>query len=388
MSNTKQLNRLPYTYYTVPVFILLLLGFADTSYLAYSHYQNYTNIVFSSFCALSKSINCDTVSQSPWSIFLGLPLAIWGFFAYLLFFVLFLGTLRNSKDVKTIWYLIFLLGAAYTLASLYFGYISATKIKAYCILCLTSYAINFSLWFASWIIIRRFGSGKFWRGVGDGVHQIFRSKLVTGNIVGIAGLVICLKLFLPAYWQFDFPESSTAIDHGLTEEGNPWIGAKEPVLTIEEYSDYQCFQCKKMHFMLRQLISEYPDKIRLIHHHYPMDHTVNSIIVPTPFHVGSAKMAYLGIYAAYNDKFWLMNDALYQLGEKSENFNTKIIADKTDFTAGELSMAIKNPTIRTILLKDIRRGMQLEITATPTFVINNEKYVGSIPPKIFDGIIE
>ena len=48
---------LPYHYYAIPVFILLLLGLADTGYLIYSHYHNYTDISFSSFCSLTKAIN-------------------------------------------------------------------------------------------------------------------------------------------------------------------------------------------------------------------------------------------------------------------------------------------------------------------------------------------
>ena len=75
----------PYGCYTVPVLLLVLAGLADTLYLAWSHYKNYTDLTFSSFCALSRAINCDTVSQSPWSILWGLPLAHWGFFAYALF---------------------------------------------------------------------------------------------------------------------------------------------------------------------------------------------------------------------------------------------------------------------------------------------------------------
>ncbi|MBU3949567.1 MAG: hypothetical protein KJ826_15285 [Proteobacteria bacterium] len=42
----------------------------------------YTDIGYESFCAISKAINCDTVSQSPYSVFLGVPLAIWGVAGY------------------------------------------------------------------------------------------------------------------------------------------------------------------------------------------------------------------------------------------------------------------------------------------------------------------
>ncbi len=77
---------------------------------------------------------------------------------------------------------------------------------------------------------------------------------------------------IPPYWLFNYTKTSDAIETGITEDGHPWIGSPNPQLIIHEYADYQCFQCGKMHQFLRQLISEYPDKIQLVHHNYPMDH--------------------------------------------------------------------------------------------------------------------
>ncbi len=70
--------------------------------------------------------------------------------------------------------------------------------------------------------------------------------------------------------------------------------------------------------------------------------TVNKIVVPEPFHVGSGKMAMLGIYAAMKGKFWQMNDALYEVGRRNEPFNTRTLAEMTDFTPGELAQATKH----------------------------------------------
>ncbi|MCI5119290.1 MAG: vitamin K epoxide reductase, partial [Candidatus Electrothrix sp. LOE1_4_5] len=58
-------------------------GLLIALYSAHSHYQNYTDPLYSSFCAISKSINCDTVAQSPWSIMFNIPVAWWGVLFYL-----------------------------------------------------------------------------------------------------------------------------------------------------------------------------------------------------------------------------------------------------------------------------------------------------------------
>jgi protein-disulfide isomerase len=184
------------------------------------------------------------------------------------------------------------------------------------------------------------------------------------------------------------PGISSEIATGMTEDYHPWIGAETPTLTIEEYSDYQCFQCYKMHFMLRRLMTRYPDKIRLIHRHFPMDKTVNEIIVPTPFHIGAGKMALMAIYASTQKKFWQTNDALFELGRDKKTFNTRILADKTGLTAGALAAATRDQTLRKFLQNDIREGMLLGITGTPSFVIDGQVYPGAIPAEILKKAIE
>ena len=380
--NANTSSYLPYRFYTIPVLVLILFGIIDSGYLAWLHHQNYTNLSFSSFCALSKSINCDTVAQSPWSILFGLPLALWGFFGYLFFLLLFLAVYKDYSNKGTFWYLLFFLALLYSSISLYLGYISAKLIKAHCILCMVSYAVNFLLLIYSWLIIRRFCSSSFTQSFFPVFCTVGRSPALRGSLLCICGLFILTKLTLPPYWQYSPPPLSQNVTHGLTDQGYPWIGAEHPQLTIHEYADYQCFQCSKMHLFLRRLIALHPQTIRLVHHHYPMDHAFNSLIVPTPFHVGSGKMAMIGIYAAAQKKFWEMNDALYQIGRAKEPFTTKTLAKITGFSAGELAAATRHPQIREVLLYEIRQGMELEVVGTPTFIIDGKVYAGAIPSDI------
>jgi uncharacterized membrane protein/protein-disulfide isomerase len=373
---------LRYHWYITPVLILLALGLANTLYLAWSHYQNYTDLTFSSFCALSKAINCDTVSQSPWSILWSLPLSHWGFFAYALFLLIVLATLRLRDDTLQLWHLLFPLGLVYAAASLVFAYISASKIHAHCLLCLASHAITLALCFSAWIIRRRFSRDGLLVGLGKGIRFLWRSWPLRLGILALLVALVGLRLALPQYWHFTLPIANQTVATGLTEDGRPWIGAKNPKLTIHEYADYQCFQCGKMHQFLRQLINAHPDAIRLVHHHYPMDHEFNNVIVPEPFHVGSGKMAMIAIYAASKDKFWLMNDALYTMGRQKESFNTRTLAAITGFTAGELAAATQHPQIREVLLYQIRKGMKLRIGGTPTYVIEGKTYEGAIPANL------
>lgn len=381
----KQSNYLPYYFF---VLLAVLAGIADTLYLAYSHYRNFTDIEFSSFCAITKAINCDTVSQSPWSILFGIPVAFWGLFGYLLFFIILVTARKAIAGRLSLWSILFILGAVYSVAALYFGYVATTRIHAYCIMCIMSYGISFSLFFLAWMIRRRFDINSFATSLHIALHYFWQSSGLKAGTFILIIFFLCLRLFIPQYWAYNVAEMTADMPTGVTEDGHPWIGSVNPVLTIEEYSDYQCFQCNKMHVFLRNLISRNFESIRLVHHHYPMDHEFNPVVVPEPFHVGAGKMALLAIYATTQGKFWEMNDALFRLGRDKAPFNTRTLALETGIPSGELTAATSNPHIRQLLDNDIRRGMKLRIMGTPSFVIDGQVYQGSIPADILKKVLQ
>jgi uncharacterized membrane protein/protein-disulfide isomerase len=384
----KSVVPLPFPFYFWPVVFLGLAGVADSIYLTISHYKVYTDMAYKSFCAISQAINCDTVSQSPYSVFLGLPVAVWGIIGYV-FFLLFMPIARSGDAQRDrIWPSLFFLSLCFCIYSVILALLSTHKIHSYCIMCIVSYAINFMLLFYVWIIRRRFGKSGVTYGLKQDFLFLWKKRVKASSIfipffVGVS----LTYFFIPHYWQFEPPSLKAAIPKGITEDGHPWIGAENPELTITEFTDYQCFQCKKMHFYLRSLIASHPDKIRLVHRHFPMDHKFNPTIVPEPFHEGSGEMALLAIYAARKGKFWEMNDLLFELGTKGKDIGIRLIAKKTALDFKELSSSRYNRKARRWLLADIWKGMKLRVLGTPGYLINGEVYQGYIPPEIIKNVI-
>lgn len=382
MKENKKIIPLPFAVYYWTIFCLTTAGLVDSIYLSIAHYRVYTDIGYSSFCAISKAINCDTVSQSPYSIFLGLPVPVWGIIGYAFFMLLLLPAKSKDAAPKRIWSILFLVALFFTVYSIILASISTFLIRSYCIMCIVSYAISFLLFFYTWIIRKRFESGTFLKGVKNDLDFLLNKKLLSFSLFGIFVVgFIFLRTFYPAYWHLKPAQLSADMPVGVTENGYPWIGAAKPELTITEFADYQCFQCKKMHFFLRQLVEQHPDKIRLIHRHFPMDHQFNPI-VKEPFHVGSGKMALLAIYAATRHKFWQMNDALFDHAGQKGTLNLKALAERVDINYEDLGRSINDPAIRLKLQKDIWDGLKLNITGTPAFVINDKVYLAQIPPEV------
>ena len=174
---------------------------------------------------------------------------------------------------------------------------------------------------------------------------------------------------------------------GITEDGHPWIGAENPELIITEFTDYLCFPCKKNHFYLRSIIQNHPDKIRLVHRHFPMDHIINPLVKET-FHSGSAKLAVLAVYATEKNKFWEISDLLFEIARKNESVSIGLLAENTGLDYKEMQLALQNSDFWQKLWKDIKEGLKYGMSGTPGYIINDQLYVGYVPPDILKNYLK
>jgi protein-disulfide isomerase/uncharacterized membrane protein len=381
-SDSKDIRPLPFGIYFWTVILLTVIGLVDAIYLAVSHYRVYAHIGYKSFCAISRAINCDTVSQSPYSIFLNLPVPVWGVIGYgfLLLCLLFAGSKHAQK--KRMWSIVFWISLIFTCYSVILALISTYLISSYCIMCIVLYAVNLILLYYAWIIRKRFSDAGLMQDTKEDILYLWEKKtqtLAAFSVFAIA--VIGLWVFYPVYWNLQVPPLSDKTLTGINGDGHPWIGAESPLLEITEFTDYQCFQCKKMHFYLRQLVAQYPDKIRLVHRHYPMDHIVNPI-VKEPFHEGSGIMALIAISAARTNNFWPVNDYLFGVAGKKQTIRIREVAEKVGLNYETLKQTMNDRQSQLELRRDIWQGNKLKITGTPAYVIDGMVYQGYIPPEI------
>ena len=373
---------LPFAVYFWTVATLAVAGLVNAVYLSISHYRVYTDPAYESFCAISEAVNCDTVSQSPYSVFLGVPVPVWGVVGFLFFLLLLPFAYHPGARNKRIWPILFITALAYSIYSLVLAAISSFVINSYCIFCLVSFSITFALLFYTWLVRRRFDDMPLsaalkndWRFLAE------RKKSIAGVFTPLAMILVLVVLFFPTYWYFEPPAISTDLPFGLTEDGHPWIGAENAPLVITEYTDFLCFQCNKTHYYLRRLMANYPGKIKLIHRHFPMDHTVNPL-VRKPVHIGSGDLAKLAIFAGTQNKFWQMSDYLFATARTMDKLDLKVVADRVGLKAGGLALSLNHPWVRSQLAKDIKDGLKAGVRGTPTFVVNGKVHDGKIPMKI------
>jgi protein-disulfide isomerase/uncharacterized membrane protein len=385
---SKETIPLPFSAYFWAVTFLALAGLADSLYLAASHYRVYTDIAYSSFCAISKAINCDTVSQSIYSRFLGLPVPVWGVIGYSFLLLLLPFAWRKDAQKQRIWPIIFFLSLGYSVYSVILAIISTFYIRSYCLMCILSYGINLLLLYYTWLIRKRFDAKRIFKGLKLDFIFLWELKKRTLPVFSTAlSFIAILFFYFPTYWNFPTTLLSRDMPSGITKEGYPWIGAETPQIEIMEFTDYQCFQCKKMHIFLRQLMAKYPAKIRLIHRHFPMDDKINPLVKEN-FHVGSGAMALLATSAQVEGKFWEINDVLYSLAGKKNEINIKELAETVGLNYAALSSAFSDGYIRYKVKHDISTGIKMGINGTPGYVINDKVYLANIPKQLLKKVLE
>lgn len=372
----------------ISIQILALLGLGLAIKLAFIYYSaNYDKYALSSFCSINDFIDCDGAAKTTVAQFLGIPLAYWGMFFYIV--VLFLTFVEKLKDVKFLKFLdvfkspiayIATLGTISFIVSMILAGISLFGIHKLCILCLVTYFID--------LIIAVIAA--------DGMFKNIISSFKVTFFDFIAGakkypktLVVLLVLsisflaysaitlnFVPHIKQRNEILRYNKIKFNPYRVKGNTLGVEKADVTIELYSDYVCPLCYINNIMLHQAVKEFKN-IKIIHHNYPFDKECNPYI-NVNMHPNACFMS-RGAYAARNqDNYWEMSSLLYENQPKKMEEMLKL-ADKLGFDKDKFVADFESKAVTQELSRELEEAEALDIDATPTMYINGEKVVGVKP---------
>ena len=121
--------------------VLAIIGLAITGYLTYVHFTG-----VDAKCLAGNQDDCNNVLTSSYSVFMGIPVALLGMFAYAgILYVLWRYNKDNNKVAK---YLTFFTSAG-VFAAGYFNWVMYDKLQVICSWCEASHMIMITLFFVN-----------------------------------------------------------------------------------------------------------------------------------------------------------------------------------------------------------------------------------------------
>lgn len=372
----------------ISIQILALIGLGLAIKLAFIYYSaNYDKYALSSFCSINDFIDCDGAAKTNTAQFLGIPLAWWGIVFYLT--VLFLTFVDKLKTVRFLRFLevfktpnayIATLGSIAFLISMILAGISLFGIHKLCILCVGTYFLDLIIatiaadgMFKNILKSFKVTFFDFIEGIKKHTKTFIVLLILTLAFVTYSGISLN---FVPHIKQRNEIMKYRKIKYNPYRIQGNLLGAKNADVVIELYSDYVCPLCYINNIMLHKAAKEFKN-IKVIHHNYPFDKECNPYI-SINMHPHACFMSRGAIAARNQNNYWEMASLLYENQPKKQEDLIKL-ASQLGFDEEKFLNDFNSGSVTNEITKELKSAEALEIDATPTMIINGEKFVGVKP---------
>jgi uncharacterized membrane protein/protein-disulfide isomerase len=301
-------------------------------------------------CAPGSS--CDTVLNSRWSQWLGLPVAAPALLLYATVLASSLHLHPQAPPSRQRFAWSFMIFASVTLlaAALWFTALQLWVIRALCKYCLAAHTTGFLL---SVIILLRAPLRS--------LHPTRSAIALTLSLAAAVTLIAGQLLYLPPttrtehFTSIDF-DTGPAPDRRISILGGrvqlsplqfPIVGSPDAPLLIVELYDYTCPQCRLLHEQLAQVQNRYPSQLALVKLAVPLDSDCNPVVKKTAdLHQHACELAQLAmaVWKADPSQFAPFDAWLFQPPQPPSPDQARAYAE-TLVTPQALQSALADPWI-------------------------------------------
>ena len=193
-----------------------------------------------------------------------------------------------------------------------------------------------------------------------------------GAVVAAAGVIVLVLIVVSGGGSAELvvvEPRREDIETGLTEEGYPYRGSADALVTIEEFSDYNCPVCGEFNLSTADAIDD-----QLL-----ADGQVKYVVRPYALWQESVPIVEAAVCAREQDKFWdfhhmlFANQALYSTRRPPSRGLLQQMAEASalDMTAFEQCLDEGRET--EVLAVSQQARTDLNVTSTPTFFVNGQR---------------
>ncbi|MBD0267962.1 MAG: thioredoxin domain-containing protein [Cyanobacteria bacterium Co-bin8] len=159
---------------------------------------------------------------------------------------------------------------------------------------------------------------------------------------------------------------------------SPTQGAPEAEIILFEFSDFQCPYCARASLDVKILLDKYDNDVLFVYKHLPL----------TQIHPEAMPAARAAWAAGQQDRFWIYHDGLFanqaRLGEGLYvELAQQIGLDVEQFNRDRTSTASL-----TAIQRDLQLAQRLQLSITPTFLINDLLMPPGAPLSFFEQTLD
>jgi protein-disulfide isomerase len=155
-------------------------------------------------------------------------------------------------------------------------------------------------------------------------------------------------------------------------KGAPIKGAKDALVTIVQFSDYQCPFCSRVEPTIAQVMKEYNGKVRVAWRDLPL-----------PFHPNAMPAAIAARAAGEQGKFWEMHDKIFADQQHMDRPIYEKYAQDLGLNMGKFKAALDAEKGKDLIKADADAGGKIGARGTPAFFVNGKFLSGAQPFEMF-----
>jgi protein-disulfide isomerase len=159
---------------------------------------------------------------------------------------------------------------------------------------------------------------------------------------------------------------------------DPAMGYADAPVAIVEFSDFTCLYCQKQEQIIKKIMQNYKDQVKLLWKDYP-DSNINSL---------SYKSAVAARCAGEQDAFWPFHDFLYEKKDKLNEASFLEIAGLLKLNKNKLAECMESGRTKQLINDNIEEANALAITGIPFIYINNQEIMGETAFEEINRIIQ
>jgi protein-disulfide isomerase len=149
------------------------------------------------------------------------------------------------------------------------------------------------------------------------------------------------------------------------KQGSPYLGPADALVVVNVFSDFQCPVCKRSADPIKQLVIDFPGKVKVFFRNNAL--AMHGRSSPAAIAAGAARV---------QGKFWQYHDRLFANQAALDDASLKRTAESLGLDVAQWEKDLTNPEIVSRVTEETRWAPQLGAVGTPSFFINGIRRVG------------